>query len=188
MKNYIISNNNKLEIKNIKKITSDIHLYNHIKYKKRKKIEYLESKSRSKKDYFNDYDFIKRKSSKYSLELRNFLNKYHENKFSDVFWDKLLNEQLYRLTLWVYDFYTEFNLILQKNFCANISSNSKFKSPHFFSEILSNIEFDNTYRDEILKIFLQNFGKNKIHKSIKLKIKKNINDIKTKKKISNLFF
>ena len=182
MKNYIISNNNKLEIKNIEKITSDIHLYNHIKYKKRKKIEYLECKSRSKKDYSKDYDFIKRKSSKYSLELRNFLNKYHENKFSDVFWDKLLNEQLYRLTLWVYDFYTEFNFILKKDFCANISSNSKFKSPHFFSEILSNIEFDNTYRDEILKIFLQNLGRNKIHKSIKLKIKKNINDINTKKK------
>ena len=188
MKNYIISNNKELEIKNIKKITSDIHLYNHIKYKKRKKIEYLECKSRSKKDYFNDYDFIKRKSSKYSLELRNFLNKYHKNNFSDVFWDKLLNEQLYRLTLWVYDFYTEFKLILKKDFCANISSNSKFKSPHFFSEIIYNFEFDNTHRDEILKIFLQNFGKNKIHKSIKLRIKKNVNDIKTKKQNIKTFY
>ena len=50
MKNYIISNNKKLEIKNIKKITSDIHLYNYLKLKK--KIEFLKQKPDQEKDIF----------------------------------------------------------------------------------------------------------------------------------------
>ena len=52
MKNYIISNNKKLEIKNIKKITSDIDLYNYLKLNN-KKIEFFNKKTRSRKSHFS---------------------------------------------------------------------------------------------------------------------------------------
>ena len=179
MKNYIISNNKKLEIKNIKKITSDIHLYNYLKLKK-KKIEFLKQKTRSRKRYISDYKIVKNKSLRYSKELKVFLNHYHKKKFSDKFWDKVLNEQLYRITLLIYDFYNEFRSTLNKNYISNISKEN-FQPPNFFHEIFTDFEFGHIYRDQIFKIFIKNFNKNKINKLIKNTKSKFLNDKKIKK-------
>tara|TARA_B100000965_G_scaffold406839_1_gene449450 strand:+ start:17826 stop:19604 length:1779 start_codon:yes stop_codon:yes gene_type:complete len=170
MKNYIISDNEKLEIKGLKKITTDVHLYNYFKFKKNKKnIEFLKLKTRSNlKEYKAEYKIIKSKSLNYSKALRIFLNDYHKTSFSNFFWDKVLNEQLYRLTLIIFDFYSEFKYISKKNYLSNITSEKKFNPPELFSHIFKNLEFNNEYRDEILRIFLLNFNNKKIYKTINL--------------------
>ena len=181
MKNYIISKNKKLEIKNCTKITTDIHLYNHLKFKN-KKIEFLQKKPNSKKKYISDYKIVKEKSLKYSKELRIFLNNYHKKKFSNKFWDKVLNEQLYRTTLLIYDFYHEFKYTLNKNYYSNISKEN-FHPPQFFHEIFTNFEFNNSYRDQIFKIFLTNFNQKKIHKVVN-----NVNSKFSKEKKNENYF
>ena len=157
MKNYIISNNEELDIKKLKHITSDINLNNYLKFKK-KKIEFLKINFKFKKKYVSDYEKIKKKSLKYSKELRVFLNRYHKKKFSDKFWDKVLTEQLYRITLLVYDFYYEFIHTLNKNYYSNIPVGN-FKPPQFFQEIFTDVEFGSLSRDQILEIFITNFNK-----------------------------
>jgi len=104
LKNYLISNNKSLKIDKAENFTTDIHLFNHLK--KNNKIFFKSTNQRNNfSNYKKDYNLIKKKSLNYSKNILTFLKKYHKNNYSNLFWNKLLSEQLYRLTLCIYDFY-----------------------------------------------------------------------------------
>ena len=168
IKNYIISNNKYLKINNSKSLTTDIYLFNHIK--KSDNIIFKKSKIRKNyDDYKKNYKLIKNKSLNYSRNIRIFLNKYHNYKYSNIFWDKLLNETLFRLTLCFYDFYQEFISLKKEEYLSNIISDEDFSPPELFSDFFKNLENKSEYRDQLLKIYLLNFEKKKINKTIKKK-------------------
>ena len=168
IKNYIISNNKYLKINNSKSLTTDIYLFNHIK--KSDNIIFKKSKIRKNyDDYKKNYKLIKNKSLNYSRNIRIFLNKYHNYKYSNIFWDKLLNETLFRLTLCFYDFYQEFISLKKEEYLSNIISDEDFSPPELFSDFFKNLENKSEYRDQLLKIYLLNFEKKKNKQDYKKK-------------------